>query len=137
MKTSVLLPALLTSILCLISTNTLAAGGHGGHGSSSQSGGKSACKTTIIGHFNPAHLASVTPQSEFSFWIQGIKPEEAQLVEVTAKKLPVTVSSKANTGFILFKGQLPESLSNTAARIQVKVHSTKCPAQKGWLLKIK
>ena len=35
-----------------------------------------------------------------------------------------------------FKGNLPDSLVNTAARIHVGVDFKKCPADKGWLLKI-
>jgi len=119
-----------------MSANVMAAGGHGGHGSSSQSGGTSRCKTTVIGHFRPAHLATVSPQSGFSFWVQGIKDHEIDSVEVTAKKIPVTVTSDIKTGMVVFKGRIPDSLSNTAARIQVNVHAKRCPAQKGWLLKI-
>ena len=133
LKKSILISAL-TSILCLISADTIAAGGHGGGGSSVNKSGKSACKTTVISQIKPPHLTSVSPQSEFSFWVKGIK--DASLVEVTAKKIPVTLTVEDKEHFLLFKGKLPDSLVGTAARIHVEVHSKKCPAEKGWLLKI-
>ena len=79
-------------------------------------------------------MESVAPGSEFSFWVKGI--EDADLVEVTAKKIPVTLTVEEKAPFLAFKGNLPGSLKGTAARIQVKVHYKKCPAEKGWLLKI-
>ncbi len=128
-----LIISLVTSTLSLFATAANAAGGHDGHkGGGNKSGGS--CKTTIINHFVPKHLATVAPGSEFSFWVRGIKDIED--VSVTAKKIPVKVSAVDKDHFYEFKGSLPESLSKTAARIQVKVESKKCPAEKGWLLKI-
>jgi len=125
--------SLLTSALFLIANGANAAGGHdGGSGGGNKSGGS--CKTTIIYRFVPKHLATVAPKSEFSFWVKGIK--SANEVSVTAKKIPVTVTAEDKENYFLFKGNLPDSLSKTAARIQVKVDSKKCPAEKGWLLKI-
>jgi hypothetical protein len=125
--------SVIASILLFFSAGANAAGGHGaGGGSGNKSGG--GCKTTIINHIVPKHLTVVYPKSEFSFWVRGIK--DPSLVEVTAKKIPVTVTSEDKETFFAFTGKLPDSLSNTAARIQVKVHSKKCPADKGWLLKI-
>ena len=120
--------------LCLISANVIAAGGHAGHGSSVNKSGKSACKNTQIKHLRPVHLTSVAPKSEFSFRVDGI--EDAKYVEVTAKKIPVEMTSEFKGGILWFKGNLPDSLVNTVARIQVKVNFKKCPAEKGWLLKI-
>lgn len=133
MKKSILI-ATLTSALCLISTGANAAGGHGDHGKGGKGGGKNACKTTLITHTRPAHMETVAPGSEFSFWVKGI--EDADLVEATAKKIPVTLTVEEKAPFLAFKGNLPETLKGTAARIQVKVHYKKCPAEKGWLLKI-
>ena len=125
--------SILISALYLFTTAANAAGGHDGHkGGGNKSGGS--CKTTIIYHFTPKHLATVAPKSEFSFWVKGIK--SADEVSVTAKKIPVTVIAEDKEHFFSFKGNLPDSLSKTAARIQVKVNSKKCPAEKGWLLKI-
>ena len=133
MKKSILIPVL-TSVLCLISVNVFAAGGHGAGGSSVDKSGKSACKKTKIKHVRPEHLASVAPGSEISFRVEGI--DEAKFVEMTAKKIPVELSVEHKGGLLWFKGKLPDSLVNTAARIHVEVHYKKCPAEKGWLLKI-
>ncbi len=123
----------LTSALCLFSTGSIAAGGHGaGGGSGNKSGG--GCKSTVINHFEPGHFETVAPKSKFSFWVRGIN--DPKLIEVTAKKLPVELSVEDKKTFFEVTGTLPESLSNTAARIQVNVHAPKCPADKGWLLKI-
>ncbi len=111
----------------------MAAGGHDGHGGGGNKGGRF-CKKAVIGHIKPKHLSTVAPESEFSFWVEDIK--DANQIEVTAKKIPVEMTATQRTGFILFKGKLPASLAGTAARIQVKAQTKKCPAQKGWLLKI-
>lgn len=133
MKKSILI-AVATSMLCLASANVFAAGGHSGHGSSVNKSGKSACKTTQIKHLRPEHLASVAPGSEISFQVYGI--EDEKYVEVTAKKIPVTMDVEHKGGILWFKGNLPDSLVNTAARVHVEVNYKKCPAEKGWLLKI-
>lgn len=79
-------------------------------------------------------MTKVAPGSEFSFWVKGIKdPDE---VEVTAKNIPVKVRAEEKSNFFEFKGNLPDSLTS-AARIKVKVHSKKCPAEDGILLIIK
>lgn len=125
--------SVLTSALCLISTGASAAGGHGNHGGGgNKSGG--GCKTTIINHFIPKHLSVVKPNSEFSFWVRGIK--DASHIKVTAKNIPVEMTVEDKKTFFALKGNLPDSLSKTAARIKVAVHSPKCPAEKGILLKI-
>jgi hypothetical protein len=136
LKKSILI-ATLASALCLISTNAIAAGGHGGGHSSFKKGvGKTSCKATVITRTKPEHLASVSPKSEISFWVKGIGIEEAETVEVTAKKIPVKLTVEEKAPFLAFKGNLPDSLVGTAARIQISVHYKKCPAEKGWLLKI-
>ncbi|GAW86364.1 hypothetical protein bplSymb_SCF02506P004 [Bathymodiolus platifrons methanotrophic gill symbiont] len=133
MNKSILIPAL-SAMLCLMSANVIAAGGHGGGGSSVNKSGKTACKSTVIKHLRPVHLASVAPGSEFSFQIDGIDDEK--YVEVTAKKIPVEMEVEHRGGILWFKGKLPESLVNTAARVHIEVNYKRCPAEKGWLLKI-
>lgn len=133
MKKSILI-AVATSVLCLASASVFAAGGHGAGHSSVNKSGKSACKKTQIKHIRPEHLATVAPGSEIYFRVQGI--DDAKYVEVTAKKIPVKLSSEYIGGVMRFTGNLPDSLVNTAARIHVEVNFKKCPAQKGWLLKI-
>lgn len=133
MRKSILIPVL-SATLCLMSANVFAAGGHGGGGSSVNKSGKTACKNTVIKRMRPVHLTSVAPGSEFSFQVDGI--DDPKLVEVTAKKIPVEMESENRGGILWFKGNLPDSLSGTAARILVDVNFKKCPAEKGWLLKI-
>jgi len=133
MKKSILIPAF-SAVLCLMSANVMAAGGHGGGGSSVDKSGKSACKNTVIKHVRPEHLTEVAPGSEFSFQVDGI--DDAKYVEVTAKKIPVEMEVEHKGGILWFKGNLPDSLVNTAARIHVEVDFKRCPAEKGWLLKI-
>lgn len=124
----------ISAIACsAFSTNILAASNHGGHGGGGSATGR-ACLTTAISHTKPNHLDTVAPQSEISFWVKGIK--DPTIVEVTAKKLPITLTVEDKKHFFLFKGTLPDSLVATAARIEIKVHHKKCPASKGWLLKI-
>ena len=126
--------SVLSVALCLVSANVTAAGGHGDHGSSVNKSGKSSCKKTAIKRIKPEHLATVAPGAEISFQVYGI--EDAKYVEVTAKKIPVKVEVEHKGGILWFKGNLPDSLVNTAARVHVEVNYKKCPAEKGWLLKI-
>jgi len=133
MKKTILIPVLSVA-LSLMTANVIAAGGHGGGGSSVDKSGKSACKNTVIKHIRPEHLTEVSPGSEFSFRVDGI--DDAKYVTVTAKKIPVEMTSEFKGGIMWFKGNLPESLVNTAARVYVDVDFKKCPAEKGWLLKI-
>ena len=133
MKKLILIPAL-SAILSLIANPAFPAGGHDGGGSGGKGGESSVCKTTEITNTKPGHLETVAPQSEFSFWVKGIKNPD--LVKVTVKQIPVTLSVEDKEHFFLFKGTLPESLKGTAARILVNVNFNKCPAEKGWLVKI-
>ena len=110
----------------------LAAMDHGRHGS--KAGTSTACKSFGVAHMKPKHLADVLPESEFSFWVKGVKnPSE---VKVTVKNIPVTMTSEDKKSFFLFKGKLPKELVGTAARIEVEVLLRKCPSKKGWLVKI-
>lgn len=131
MKKSVLIA---TSMAFYLSANVAtAAMDHGNHG---RRGGSTsaACKTQGVSQKKPAHLADVLPQSEFSFWVKGIKDPEK--VEVTVKDIPVVMEAEDKTNFYLFKGKLPKELVGTVARIHIKVLSKKCPSEIGWLVKI-
>jgi hypothetical protein len=132
-KKLILIPVL-SAILSLMATPAFSTGGHDGGGNGGKGGGSSVCKTTVITNTKPAHLETVAPQSEFSFWVKGIT--DPDLVEVTVKQIPVTLTVEDKEHFFLFKGKLPESLKGTAARILVDVNFKKCPAEKGWLVKI-
>lgn len=110
---------------------------HSGHGGASSGGGSaSQCVKARIERFVPAPLASVAPGSPFSFYVFNIdKPEQ---VSVTVKKIEVDFNAEYRDPFFVIKGQLPASLVNTHARIDVKVtaKSSHCEEQKGWLIKI-
>lgn len=114
-------------MLSVFSTNVLA------YGSSSSS--KKACTKPAFTQFAPAHLASVEPQSEFSFLASALTNPET--IEVSVKKQPVdVVINKINKGYSVV-GMLPESLQGTFARVNIKATGTnKCMGNDGWLLKI-
>lgn len=116
------------------STNiVLAAMDHGSRGNKGRS--KSvACKSFGVVRMKPKHLADVLPESEFSFWVKGIKNPDQ--VKITVKNIPVTMEAEDKKTFFLFKGNLPKELVGTAARIKVQVSSKNCPSVKGWLVKI-
>jgi len=109
--------------------------GHGG-GAKSSGGSASSCGKPQLAKFLPAHLANVTPGSSFSFIAFNIdKPEQ---VSATVKNIPVELSAEFKDPFYLIKGQLPASLVDTAARINIKVtaKSPHCEAEDGLLLLI-
>jgi hypothetical protein len=110
--------------------------GHGGGSGGSGGGSAGTCGKPHLGKFLPPHLATVAPESEFSFLAFNIdKPEQ---IAVTVKNIPVKVTAEFKDPFYLIKGKIPASLVNTAARINIKVSakSPHCEAENGWLLKI-
>jgi hypothetical protein len=111
------------------------AGGHAGHGGGGGGGGAS-CIKPRLNKFTPEHLAIAAPESEFSFWAFNIQQPED--IEVTVKNMPVHVTFENKDAFYLVKGKLPASLSNTTARISIKVNSkvARCDAEGGWLVNI-
>lgn len=129
--------ALLLAIFFLFNSSLAyaGAGGHAGHGGGG-SGGGSSCIKPRLNKFTPEHLATVAPGSEFSFWVFNIQNTEE--LEVTVKNEPVPLTFENKDAFYLVKGKLPTSLSNTTARISIKVASkvARCDAEGGWLLKI-
>lgn len=135
MKKSILM-LIFISLLNVTSSNAFAASGHSGHGSSVNKSGKGACKKIIINHIKPKKMATVAPKTTLSFWVNGLREEEIKFVEATAKKIPLKLSSEVRIGFVLFKGELPESLHGQAARIEINVTPKRCPVHKGFLLKI-
>lgn len=111
---------------------------HSGHGGAmgGGGGGRSTCQKARLDRFLPAPLATVLPGSAFSFYAFNVdNPEQ---ISVTVKKIPVEVTTEYREPFYVVKGKLPESLNNTAARIDIKVSakSPHCEAEKGWLIKI-
>lgn len=111
---------------------------HSGHGGGAMGGGgsRSGCLKARLERFSPAPLATVSPGSAFSFYAFNV--EEPEQISVTVKKIPVEITSEYKEPFFVVKGKLPDSLSNTAARIDIKVKakSPHCEAENGWLVKI-
>jgi hypothetical protein len=114
-------------ILTAFSANTWA------YGSSSSS--KKACNKPNFTQFTPAHLEVVQPQSKFSLLISAsVDPET---IKVSVKKIAVDVAiNKINNSYQV-SGVLPESLTNTYARVVIKATGiNSCKGDAGWLLKI-
>lgn len=103
------------------------------YGSSSS---KKACKKPTFKNFTPAHLATVEPNTEFSFLASGLTNPDT--INVTIKKQTVDVEIKKINNAFLVTGTLPESLHNTYARVVINATGTnKCKGNDGWLLNIK
>jgi hypothetical protein len=126
-----ILPVLLTIFV----VDTQATSHHGGHGGKPAMGGAS-CVRPTISKMQPAHLATVPPGSAFSFVVSNI--DDPGQVSVEVKKQPVEIVTEFKDPFYVVKGKIPASLSNTAARVDVKIDSKipSCRAAEGWLLKI-
>jgi len=129
LKKIILLPAL--TALLFTSGSAIAAMDHGsGHGS--KGGDKNAaCRKVQISHLEPADRSTLKPDGEFTFWVSGV--DDLDLVEATAKKIPVELTHKLITNYYLFTGKLPADLKGSAARINININSTKCPTMKGGL----
>lgn len=108
---------------------------HRGKGAKAETGGAS-CVRPQLSKMLPAHLATVAPGSEFSFVVSNLDDPDQVFVEV--KRQPVEVQIEFKDPFYIVKGKIPESLKNTAARIDVKIDSkvSSCREEDGWLLKI-
>jgi hypothetical protein len=64
--------------------------------------------------------------------------DDPSQVSVEVKKQPVKVNAVFKDPFYVVSGKIPADLSNTAARVDVKIDSKvpSCRAEEGWLLKI-
>lgn len=111
---------------------------HSGHGAGMTSGGGSAsqCMKASLERFNPPHLTKVAPGSVFTFYAFNIDSPEQ--LSATVKKIPVELTAEYKEPYFLVKGKLPDSLVNTAARVQIKASakSPHCEDEQGWLLMI-
>jgi hypothetical protein len=122
-------------LLAMMNSSFALAGAHVEHGGKNPNKG-GACKEAKIGKIKPAALSEIAPGSDFSFML--FDANNPQNIEVTVKKIaiPVTIEDKGEMAIIHAK--MPESLRNTAARINVKVKgkTAKCDSETGWLFKI-
>jgi len=131
--------AILFSVCCLAAGAAQATEHHSGHGAGANAGGGSGggeCVKARLAKFLPAHLATVAPESQFSFVAYNI--QKAEQVAVTVKNIPVELDAEFKDPYYLMKGKLPAALNNTMARINIKVSakSSHCEAENGWLVKI-
>ncbi|MGR8981374.1 MAG: hypothetical protein ACU84H_14955 [Gammaproteobacteria bacterium] len=125
-------------IICFLSAKaSVASEHHSGHGAmTGGGGGRSSCSKPRLDRFAPAPLATVSPGAEFSFYAFNI--DDPKNIAVTAKQIPVEVTSEYREPFYIIKGKLPDSLKNTSVRINIQVSSkyARCEAEKGWLIKV-
>jgi len=129
LKKSILM-SVLTALLLTLGSAMAAMDHGGGHGR--KGGDKSAaCRKLTISHINPVDKSKLKPEGEFTFWVSGVS--DLDLIEATAKKLPVELSYKLVTNYYLFTGKLPADLKGSAARINIMINSKKCPTKKGAL----
>lgn len=105
---------------------------YGGSSSSSQK----ACKKPKFTHFTPAHLTTVESGTVFSLHASALTNPKSIVVSVKKQAVNVRIVKK-NNGYKI-SGNLPHTLQNTYARINIKgTGSNNCKASDGWLLKIK
>jgi hypothetical protein len=126
---------LLAAMFAVTLFDANAAMDHSGHQGGGESSGAN-CVRPHLDKIKPAHLADVSPGSEFSFVVFNI--DDPKQVTVKVKQKPVDVETEFKDPFYVVKGKIPSSLHNTAARIDVKIDSkhTPCRAEQGWLVKI-
>ncbi len=95
------------------------------------------CKKPKFRTFEPEHLSEVLPESEISFHVSNWADPDT--IEVTARKVPLTVDVINKNVFYVVKAKLPPSLHGTFARIELRARAKegRCLGQGGWLLKIK
>ena len=128
---------ILAALFAVSLPNAQAASHHSGHRAGrAASTWDTTCLHPRLDKVQPAHLATVAPGSAFSFLIYNI--EDPKHVSVEVKRQPVDVTFELKDTFYLVKGKLPSTLSNTAARIDIKINAkaSACRAADGWLIKI-
>ncbi len=109
---------------------------HGGGNSGGGGGSSATCEKIRFDKFQPEHLATVSPESEFAFTAFNVeKPEQ---IEVTVKSIPVQIKAETKGNLYRVTGKLPAELKNTPARIQIKgtTKVEKCNGEGGWLVTI-
>lgn len=127
---------ILAAIFTLFLVDANAAMDHSGHSGGGSGGSDVTCIHPRLDRIQPAHLATIAPGSEFSFVVFNI--DNPKLVSVMVKNKPVDIETEFKDPFYVVKGRIPDSLRNTAARIDVKIDAkyNPCKAAQGWLVKI-
>lgn len=127
----------LAALFAVICFDAHAAMDHSAHrGGGMPAMGSADCVRPQLSKMLPAHLSTVAPGTEFSFVVSNI--DDPDQVSVEVKRQPVEVVAEFKDPYYVVKGKLPDSLHNTAARVDVKIDSkvASCRAAEGWLLKI-
>ncbi len=131
---------LIITIMILTMFNNSYAMDHSQHGGKPKTHHDSSvganCQKAKIDKIQPEPLAQVSPASAFSFMVfEAFNPKQ---IEVTVKNIPVLIHLENKNELLIVRGQLPESLIDTPARINVKIKgkATKCNLEEGWLIKI-
>ena len=109
---------------------------HSGHVGGGGNEAGEPCLKPHLNKFSPAHLETVAPGAEFSFYAMNVpKPEQ---ISVTVKNIPVEINTDFKDPFFVVTGHLPAELHDTYARINIKVKGkfSSCDGENGWLLKI-
>ncbi len=131
-----MLKIILAASFFVLTSNSYAVDHSMHSGGMSGGGGSSSCEKARFDKFQPEHLATVAPESEFSFLAFNVqKPEQ---IEVTVKSHPITLTTEARGDIFRVTGKLPAELKNTAARINIKAtaKAEKCNGEGGWLVTI-
>jgi hypothetical protein len=114
---------------------------HSQHGGGNSKSGVAStatnCEKPHLSKFLPAKLALVAPGSPISFRAVNVH-DPMQQISVTVKNIPIEIKSEFKDPYFDIKANLPASLRNTVARINIKVSgkSPHCEAEDGWLVKI-
>ena len=127
---------ILAALLAVLLFDAHAAMDHGAHGGGKSAMGGAACLRPLLSKMQPAPLATVAPGSAFSFVVSNI--DNPKQVSVQVKRQAVDVVAEFKDPYYVVRGKIPDSLRNTAARVDVKIDSkvASCRAAEGWLLKI-
>lgn len=132
MKKSRLLATLfITCFFNATASNAVDHSAHGGGGGAGGSSGSSArsCEKARLGKFMPAHLETVMPGAEFSFFAYNI--DNPQQISVTVKNEPVAITSEFIDPYYLIKAKLPAALVNTAASRRNPGQISSCSSSPG------
>jgi hypothetical protein len=127
---------LLATLFAVTVFDANAAMDHSQHRGGGTEMGSATCVRPQLSKMQPAHLSTVTPGSAFSFVLSNI--DDPKQVSVQIKKQDVDFITEFKDPYYVIKGKIPDSLRNTAARVDVKIDSkiASCRATEGWLVKI-
>jgi hypothetical protein len=132
MKTTLI--AVLLVGAALTDSNVYAMSHHGGHRGGKKPRG-AVCVKPRLEKFIPANMGEIAPGGQFSFVAFNI--ENPDDLMVSAKNLPVKITTEYKAPYYVVTGKLPTELRNTVARLNVMVHGKgACELDSGWLVKI-